>query len=487
MTRALVAALLAVLPPPAFAHGVGERYDLPVPLGYYTVGAALVVVLTFVAAAAMPAHWGRAPAPAARAGIGLPRWTILAVQGLSIAALFLIVATGLFGNPHPARNLAPTLVWVVWWCGLGLFVAFLVDPWPVINPWRTLFCAAGWRAAAPAAYPPSLGVWPAVLLLLVFAWIEVVSPLSSSPAAIAWLAICYSAVTWIGMARFGADTWLKRVDPFAILFATLGCLSPLALSGGPARRLSWRWPGAALLDGGAVGPGMAAFVVAMLSTVLFDGFLGTALWRSWDRFVTSLLPRGMDREGYIAATGGLVAIWLGFLAAYAATCWATQFLGGRRHPTGTYLRAFSLTLVPIAVGYNLAHNFSYVVVQGQAVLALASDPFGRGWNLFGTVGFKPDIDQIQPATTWTVAVGAIVLAHVAAVILAHLVALRLFQTRGLALRALVPMTILMVLYTMASLTILAEPITRFSAPDPGYTMLESPDLLAAIAGPDSGC
>lgn len=174
-------------------------------------------------------------------------------------------------------------------------------------------------------------------------------------------------------------------------------------------------------------------------------------------------------------------IWFGFLAAYAATCWATAIMGGRRHGTRLYVQSFSPTLVPIAVGYNLAHNFSYVAVQGQGVLALASDPFGWGWNLFGTAGFKPDIGLIQPVTTWTVAVGAIVLAHVLAVVLAHLVALRLFQSRGGALRALVPMTVLMVLYTMASLTILAEPITRFSAPDPGYSLLEPPVLAARIA------
>ncbi len=481
MIRGLLALPLFLAAGPAFAHGVGERYDLPVPLGYYTVGAALVVVLTFVAAAAMPAHWGRDASPvASAAGLRIPSWLVRLLQALAVALLALVLVTGLFGNPHPARNLAPTVVWILWWCGLGLVVAFLVDPWPMLNPWRTLFCAVACRRPSRASYPERFGVWPAVALLLLFAWIEVVSPLSSSPGAIAWLAIGYSVVTWIGMALVGPEAWLTRVDPFATLFATLGRLSPLALSEGPVRRVSLRWPGAALLDTGSVAPGMAAFVVAMLSTVLFDGFLGTALWRSWDRSVTSLLPRGVDREGYIAATSGLVLIWLAFLLAYAATCWATRWMGGRRHGTRRYMQAFSLTLVPIAVGYNLAHNFSYVVVQGQGALALASDPFGWGWNLFGTAGFKPDIGQIQPVTTWTVAVGAIVLAHVVAVVLAHLVALRLFQSRGLALRALVPMTVLMVLYTMASLTILAEPITRFSAPDPGYTMLENPDFLAKL-------
>ena len=41
----LAAALLAT---PACAHGFGQRYDLPIPLSFYLVGAAAAVVVSFV-------------------------------------------------------------------------------------------------------------------------------------------------------------------------------------------------------------------------------------------------------------------------------------------------------------------------------------------------------------------------------------------------------------------------------------------------------
>jgi hypothetical protein len=50
------------------------------------------------------------------------------------------------------------------------------------------------------------------------------------------------------------------------------------------------------------------------------------------------------------------------------------------------------------------------------------------------------------------------------VYLAHVAADRLLANRGRALRALVPMTILMVIYTVVSLQILAEPLVRYSPP-----------------------
>ncbi len=462
----------------ALAHAVGERYDLPVPLGYYLTGAALAVILTFVAAALMPARrllgrrstGERAPTTA----WPIPRVVVTVARAVAIFLLLLTVAAGLWGDPHPARNFAPTFVWIIWWIGFALVAALVGDPWPLANPWRALFDAVAPRRGRPRwTYPERLAAWPAVALLLALAWLEVISPFAADPRALAVVITVYSIVTWIGMTRFGADIWLRRVDPVALAFATLGRFAPLAITrDGADGRITAapRPPGAGLLDDDGIDRSLIAFVMAMLSTVLFDGFLGTALWRNWDRFVGGLLPRGFDRESYVAATAALLGLWLLFLAAYHATAWLTR----RLDPIGNPGRAFCLTLVPIAVGYNVAHNFTYLAVQSQEIAVLATDPFGRGWNLLGTAGFKADIGLIDPAVTWTVAVVAIVAGHVVAVVLAHLVALRLYGEARRAVRALVPMTVLMVLYTVASLGILAEPITRYRTPDPGYSMRIAP-------------
>jgi hypothetical protein len=110
------------------------------------------------------------------------------------------------------------------------------------------------------------------------------------------------------------------------------------------------------------------------------------------------------------------------------------------------------------VAYHLAHYFSLLLTAGQFVIPLASDPFGFGWNLFGTAGYKVDLGILSPYVFWYSAVALIVAGHAVAVFVAHLEAWRLFGNRRAALASQVPLLVLMVAYTMLSLWILAQPI-----------------------------
>ena len=112
--------------------------------------------------------------------------------------------------------------------------------------------------------------------------------------------------------------------------------------------------------------------------------------------------------------------------------------------------------MPIAVAYHLSHYFSLLLTAGQFIIPLASDPFGYGWNLFGTAGYKVDLAIVSPYVFWYGAVTLIVIGHVIAVVLAHVVALRMFPAR--AIQSQVPMLVLMVAYTTLSLWILAQPV-----------------------------
>ena len=57
---------------------------------------------------------------------------------------------------------------------------------------------------------------------------------------------------------------------------------------------------------------------------------------------------------------------------------------GRGHTTTELSRRFVHSLIPIALAYVIAHYFSLLVYQGQAIAYLISDPLGHGSNLFGT-------------------------------------------------------------------------------------------------------
>jgi len=456
----------------AVAHGFGQRYELPLPLGLYLFGAAAAVALSFVLFALFAA---RAPKMRPRAEIDLlanpvgralsQSAVLVAVRAAALALFLVTVLAGLAGDQNPYRNLAPTLVWIVWWVGLAYVAAFLGDLWALINPWRTMLDAAQWlaqrvgreRALRPRlAYPRALGAWPACLLLLAFAWIELVYPHAASPRHIALLAIAYSALTLAGMLAFGRDTWLANGEVFALVFGTFGRFAPTEAREG---RLLLRPFGSGLLQAGPVSTSMMAFVLLLLASVLYDGLIGTGEWAA---LAAAVRARWSWVGDDLLKSVGLPAFWLLFLAAYLGVCaLMSRVAAGVPSPLAV-ARSFALTLVPIAIGYHVAHYLVFLLVQGQYIVPLLSDPLGRGWNLLGTAGYRVDIALAGARFAWYAALAAIVCGHVVAVYLAHRQATEVFAPR-LALATQVPLTLLMVAYTFVGLSIMAEPITESRA------------------------
>ena len=165
-------------------------------------------------------------------------------------------------------------------------------------------------------------------------------------------------------------------------------------------------------------------------------------------------------------TVGLIAFWLVFFGAYVGVGAAMSAVTAGRLPPLAMARRFAFTLVPIAIGYHLAHYLTFLLIQGQYIIPLVSDPFGFGWNLFGTAGYRVDIAVVDARFAWYAAVTAILVGHIAAVYLAHLEALQVFDAPAAALRSQVPLTALMVVYTFVSLSILAEPLVERRTPAP---------------------
>src|SRR6266436_5722069 len=477
-TFAAAVASVCSLAVPAHAHGFGQRYDLPLPLSLYLFGTAAAVVVSFVIVGLFARH-----APGARGypqidllAHPLGRWlahpVLLVLLKLIAAGVFILTVTaGFCGSQDPYRNIAPTLVWIVWWVGLATFSAFVGDLWALVNPWRTLFDWAdrvyriltgrtGFCLRLP--YPEALGVWPAVGLLLAVSWTELVFPSPAVPTNIAWLALAYSVITWTGMAVFGSETWVKHGEVFAIffgLFARFAPTEPLIRKQSGARGLALRPFGAGLLANTPASASMVAFVLLVLSSVLYDGLLTTPEWAAAEQQLIDLMPGLGELGSVIVRTIGFVAFWLVFLAAYLTASAVMSMTAGRRTPRDM-AQSFALTLVPIAIAYHLAHYLAYLLTQGQYVVPLASDPFGYGWNLFGTAGYRVDIAIVGARFAWYAAVTSIVVGHIAAVYLADVRAHQLLGVQPAALRSQMPLTALMVVYTFVSLSILSEPIVE---------------------------
>ncbi len=324
----------------------------------------------------------------------------------------LTIVAGLYGTADPLMNLAPTMVWIVWWVGLSLIVACVGNVWPALDPWRTRwYDLLDWGARGLGAsrgltlgwrYPPALGAWPAVVLLLSLSWFEVAYPQAAVPYRLACVALAWSAVTLLGMVCFGADTCAPQCRRFLRFTSRRsGRFAPLA-AGSDARSLTLRAPGRGLIAEPASSIAMVCFVMAMLSTVLFDGLLSGQVWWLTQTRIARAVPFLVDPDGYRMGAAGLVGVWLMFLGAYALTSTITARLVPRytmwdKLPACSPIR-WCRSRGQHTTSRTTAHELPR---PGDSnLIALASDPLGLKWNLFGTANFRPDIGLIDARVTW---------------------------------------------------------------------------------------
>lgn len=519
---------------PVNAHAFGQRYDLPVPLELYLLGAAAAVAFSFVVIAAfvrgVPQFRPYPRVNLLRYRVGrlfAHKFVVLILRLASVSLFVLVLLTGFFGNQHPLRNLAPVLVWITWWVGFAYISAFVGNLWALINPWRISFSWAqtsyrylfrGKELSLRLSYPEALGVWPGFALLLTFSWLELVFPEPAIPRNIAYMVLAYSVITWTGMFVFGKERWLNHGEVFSLLFGLfarfgptevkvrrtkvckvcgLACLDHdgecvncnkcFGLSGVHDREWNLRPFAVGLLRNETVHTSMVAFTLLVLSIVLYDGFLATPAWANLQEFLQANFAGYGNASLMSIKTLALVAFWLCFLGAYLATCWLMAAVSDGQLSAWEIARRFAFTLVPIAIAYHLAHYVTYLLIQGQYIVPLVSDPFGYGWDLLGTARYRIDIAVVGARFAWYTAVITIVVGHIVAVYLAHVQAIRTLESRRSALRSQYPMTILMVVYTVTSLSILAEPIVESPTPAiaqrvPSAVVKVPEDAMVPLAG-----
>ena len=504
---AVALSLIAASVVPAYAHGFGERYDLPLPLWMYLIGAGAAVAFSFVIIGLLLRN---TPGLHGYARLNLLQWpagrllvhpaTLLLVKVASALAFLLVIAAGVYGVQNPNENLAPTMVWVIWWVGLAYVSALVGNLWALLNPWKIIF---SWKErlfrwvnpegtlSFNLPYPRWLGVWPGVALFLGFAWVETVFPGSARPLNLGLLAVGYSLITWAGMVLFGKHVWLRHGEAFSIAFAFLARFAPTEVrvvdsraceqcslacqdksgecvdcyecfeAAEPGRReVNLRPFAAGLLRDDERHLSQVAFVLLMLATVTFDGFTATPTWASLVSASSPFVSAYTEQAGAVVASIGLALFPLIFAALYIYFAILMALSAQARGKIGTVVSAFAYSLIPIALAYHLAHFLSFLLIQGQLVIPLASDPLGYGWDVLGTADYRINIAIVNARFAWFSAVFAIVVGHIIAVYLSHIVAMRTFGNHRLALRSQYPMLVLMVGYTVISLWILAQPITE---------------------------
>jgi hypothetical protein len=429
-------ALLA--PAGVAAHSLNATYESRLPLAVYLAGAALTVALSF---AFVITRDVRAASPATEASGSLPPAVIRrGLQALGLLAWVWILAQGLAGGSSDG-DVSTLFLWVYGWVGVAILSAVVGPVWQFLDPFSTIhdigaavlrrLGVAGWD---PAEYPTGLGRWPAAIGFGFFVWLELV--LFAGPGTLFVVIVGYTAFTLAMMAQFGRDTWRSQGETFTVWFRLLGRIAPYALvdEDGRVRRRSfasgllergWSWADVTLVG----------FAVA---SILFDGLSQTQLF--FDLFGAPDVPIR-------------TVLLVGFLAVIVAAAWAVARMIG--------LAATGAGLLPIAVGYLIAHYFTYLLIDGQRILVAISDPFQRGWDLFGTAFHVPNGDFLPPGLVWTIQLAAVVGGHMLGAWGGHVVAAEEapagLDAAGLRLRQL-PLAVVMVGLTTLTLWSLGQAI-----------------------------
>ncbi len=453
--RALTAAFaaLALLPSTADAHGLVQREQLPIPQWLFAWAAAAVLVISFFALAVL---WPQPrlerdswrPMPGGRLIASAPVQALCGVIGVFL--LVVTIVAGYVGSGTALNNWAPTFILITFWVGLVFASILFGDVFRAFSPWRAL---GRLLPSQNRPYPEKWGRYPAAIGLLAFTWIELVSGWGDHPARLVTAVVLYTCGTLGFQYVYGVDTWQRRGEAFAVYYNLFSRMSIFETRDGV---VGLRPPLAGLPRLDPV-PGTVFLVTVMIGTVTFDGLSQGPLWQNLSADMVDALDGvfGVLTAARIASTIGLafgVALVGGF---YRLGIEGARSVGGDLS-VQRLERGFIHTLLPIAAVYVAAHYFTFLIFEGQAISYLASDPFGQGWDLFGTAASGIDYSIFPQKDTWYVQVAFVVVGHVAALTLAHDRALTLYGDARLAVRSQYWMLGIMVGFTSLALWLLAQ-------------------------------
>jgi hypothetical protein len=488
--RSIVAAILALFSvlfsTAVAACALGKMYNLPIPFNMYATGAAIALLASFI----VVAYVFKSQAASANASAGsysrtgrmpsakIPRWLISALGSVSVFFLFLAVAAGLFGSINPLNNFGMVFIWVTSTLGLTYLTPLIGDVYALIGPWRTL-CDRLEKVnpgifSGKVRFAERLKYYPALILYMIFIWIELFGMIQ--PQTLSVILLSYTALNLVAAWLVGKEAWFQYGEFFSVFFRLLGKMSPLEYVRTRDPKHAWRVrvrkPFLGLLDTHAEHGSLLLFVIFMISSTAFDGAHDTLPWVGifWRGIYPALSavisqPYPFWLDVYLVwQAASLFLLPLLYLAVYLLLLWAAKTITNSSMSLHALALRFAFTLVPIAFVYNLAHYYTEFVSEGIQVVRMISDPFTRGWNIFGTSGWFHNPILLDAGQVWHTQVGLILFGHIVSVYLAHVEALKSFPSRRNAIMSQVPMLLLMVLLTTVGLWILSLPIDAGQVP-----------------------
>ena len=456
---ALVGPVAMTSPAPLWAHASEGGFVLLLPTDLYIAGGVTAVAATVVLLALLPGWLALRmfrPLGLIRgmrwAGIPLRHVTSFASAALLVFALW----AGQAGPRDPLANPLPLLVWTLFWIGLVSLQGLLGNHWRWTSPWTGPAAALRGLVGPPLLrYPRRLGHGPAIATWFGFAAILLADVAPSDPARLAGYVGVYAALT-LGLCVLFGPAWLVRGEALTVM---MRAYARVALFGRDRGRLAIGLPGWRVMRGPRMPMGLALLTVFLLGTGSFDGLNETFWWFD----LIGINPLEFPGRSAVVAESlaGMVLANLALLAVFAGTLWLGLRLARSGMALAAAIRLFAPSILPIALGYHIAHYLTAALVQMQYALAALNDPLARGADLLGlgtvhvTTGFFNQQSSVR--VIFLTQAGAVVAGHVLAILLTHALAVRAFGSSRRAALAQAPLALFMIAYTLFGLWLLASP------------------------------
>lgn len=439
----------------------------------------------------------------------------LIAQSLSVFLFMLILAAGFFGNQN--NNIATVLTWTWWWVllifivlGFGKFFC-LICPWEAISSIVTSFSLRSRikKLAFDKPWPKwARNIFPAIIFFIILTWFELGHDVTRSPSMTATLGLVMLSMAVLSALIFEKRSFCRyaclvgRISGIYSLFSPLelraqstdvcsscttkdcytgrdnatGC--PTFLFPSKVEENSYctlctecvrscphdniginiRPVGTDLFHKTKFQWDESILAIVLLALTSFHGLTMTPLWERINnllRVETHLGPMIIfTLLMTIMLILPVILFWFGAKV-------AQHLVKSENVSVASIFKAFAYSLIPVALFYHLAHNCMHFFMEAQHLFPLLSDPFGWGWNLFGTAN-KTYGALLSLKSIWYLQISCIVIGHIYGVIIADRVAKQLFKEPHNILKGLLPLIFTMILYSSFSVWLIAQPMVMRS-------------------------
>ena len=443
------------------------------------------------------------------------RWFQAVPQLFMIIVLGFLLYAGLFGNR--IGNITPVAVWTIWWAGLIFAVALFGPLFCFMCPWDGIANLVSRLSLFRHKASLSLGfevprifrnMYPAIVLFTLLTWAELGAGITTDPQGTALMGLGMVVMAIACALIFKKKAFCEHLCPVGRISGMYANFSPIEVRARNPRTCESCTTEECLTGnsrGYACPTGISLKVVnnatmctmctecvkscdrynvalqirplaydlthttarrsdeawlcvILLSLTLFHGFSMTTAWESHAPGSMSFikwLAINLGTPATVNFTIGMLAVGLLPIGLY----WGSCVLAARLvRPSGKSARdlfiAYSFSLLPVALFYHLAHNSMHLFAEGPAIISAASDPMGTGADYFGTASWHMD-GLLSDQTLWYLQIALIIFGHLVGIVVAHRISRRLFADKRTATRSLLPMLAVMVMVSVAGLTLMA--------------------------------